>query len=179
MNRRSPRLRAAIALAALAVGFGAVASPQSASASLLDATCPAGHQVVTYSPGVTTASQTITVTYHLDLGACVSLTNPAVTNGTSSGTVTIPLSCTDLLSTMSATQDFTWNTGQTSRFSFLRTVTTANGQTVLTLTGTITSGLFAGSPAVLTVVQPTVDLLACQSPGGLTRLDGISTFVVS
>jgi hypothetical protein len=149
-----------------------------ASASWGDVTCPAGWQTVSYSPGVTAVSQPVTVTYELDLGICVSLSNPAVTSGFSGGTVTVALSCADLLGTTTGTQDFTWNTGQSSTLSFVRTVTKVNGQTVITLAGTISSGLFAGNAAVLTVIEPTLDLLACQSPEGLESNEGVSTFVV-
>ncbi|RAJ39987.1 hypothetical protein K353_03475 [Kitasatospora sp. SolWspMP-SS2h] len=151
----------------------------SSSAAVGDLLCPAGNQTVSFNPGLTTTSRTVTITYDLRLGVCASLSHPEITSGRSSGTVVAPYSCQDLLNTSTGTQNFTWNTGATSTLSFTRTVSIVNGQTVITLNGHITSGLFTGDTGVLTVVEPALNLTACQSPTGLTSIAGTSTFVLT
>ncbi|MEU0297919.1 hypothetical protein ABZ252_00295 [Streptomyces sp. NPDC006175] len=80
--------------------------------------------------------------------------------------MTVTLDCLDLLSTTTGTQTFHWSDGQSSTLSFTRTVTNVNGQTVLTLAGPITAGVFTRKHAVFTVVEPVLNLTACQSPKG-------------
>lgn len=154
------------------------ASPAS-HALVGDMVCPAGNQTVSFSPGVTLTPQNVSVTFNAALGLCVSLTQPQITSGTSSGNVTVALDCLDLLSTTTGTQTFNWNDGQSSTLSFTRTVTNLNGQTVLTLTGPITAGLFTGRTAVFVIVQPALNLLACQTPQGLTSQSGVATLAIT
>ncbi|MGW4807437.1 hypothetical protein [Kitasatospora sp. NPDC004272] len=121
----------------------------------------------------------VVILYDLALGVCASSSHSEITSGHSSGTVVAPYSCQDLLDTSTGTQDFTWNTGATSTLSFTRTVTIVNGQNVITLTGHITSGLFTGDTGVLTIIEPVLDLTACQSPTGLTSTAGVTTLLLT
>ncbi|MBW8485424.1 hypothetical protein [Actinomadura parmotrematis] len=173
------RGRAVTASLLLAGGLLPLIAAPPASARLADVTCPAGNQTVSFSPGVKTAPQTVTVTYNAALGVCASLSQPSITSGTSGGTVTVTLSCADLLSTTTGTQVFTWNTGQSSTLAFTRTVTNVNGQTVITLRGKISAGLFTGRTAVFTVVEPVLDLTACQTAAGLTSQAGVTTLLIT
>lgn len=170
------------ALALVASGTVATASAQAATpprALVADLACPAGNQTVSFSPGVTLTPRTVTVAYDLALGVCVSLTQPGITSGSSEGNVTLTLDCLDLLSTSTGTQSFLWSDGRTSTLSFTRTVSIVNGQTVLTLTGPITAGVFSGRSAVLTVVEPALDVLACESAQGLTSQAGVTTLLIT
>jgi hypothetical protein len=166
------------ALAALVLAPNAHAAPAT-TAGLADMACPAGNQTVSFSPGLHTAPATTTITYDARLGVCASLSHPEITSGYSAGTVVAAYSCADLLNTSTGTQDFHWSNGQSSTLSFTRTVTILNGQTVITLTGPITSGLFTGDTAVFTVVEPLLDVLACQSTAGLTSQAGITTLLIT
>lgn len=141
--------------------------------------CPAGNQTVSFSPGVTLTPRSVSVSFHAALGVCASLTQPQITSGSSSGNVTVTLDCLDLLSTTTGTQTFRWSDGQSSTLSFTRTVTNVNGQTVITLTGPVTAGLFTGRTAVFTVTEPALDLTACQSPQGLTSQAGVTTLAIT
>lgn len=177
-----PRRTLAVLFAALALVLGGLLTApaaQAAPAALGDLVCPAGNQAVSFSPGLTNTSKTTTITYNATLGVCASLTHPEITSGGSAGTVVAPYSCLDLLNTSTGTQTFTWNTGQSSVLSYTRTVTILNGQTVITLTGTITSGLFTGGHAVFTVVEPALQLTACETPQGLTSQAGVTTLVIT
>lgn len=142
-------------------------------------TCPAGSQTVSFSPGVTSTPQNISVTFSVALGVCVSLTQPQIYGGSSQGSVTVTLDCLDLLSTTTGTQTFHWRDGQSSVLSFTRTVTNINGQTVITLTGSIICGAFTGRTAVCTVVEPALALTACQTPQGLTGQSGVTTLLIT
>ncbi|MET8578925.1 hypothetical protein [Streptomyces sp. NPDC005012] len=175
-------LAAALSTAALVAG-ALVAAPAAHSATsarlVADMACPVGSQTVSFSPGVTLTPQSVTVTYNVALGVCASLTQPQITSGSSQGTVTVTLDCLDLLSTTTGTQTFHWSDGQSSVLSFTRTVTSANGQTVITLTGPITSGLFTGRIATFTVVEPALDLTACLTSRGLTGQTGVTTLLIT
>jgi hypothetical protein len=89
------------------------------------------------------------------------------------------LTCLDLAQPGSATKTFTWNTGQTSVFSYNRTITRVGGNTVITLIGAITQGLFAGDTAVEVIVGPTPDTLKCLTPPGITSVFGAVTLTIS
>lgn len=150
-----------------------------ASAMVGDVICPAGNQSQTYSPGLTDTPQPVAASYNVSLGICTSLSHLNLTSGTSSDSIHIAqYSCLDLLTESAGSQTFTWNTGQTSTFTFNRTVAMVNGNIVLTLTGAISSGLFTGDSALLTIVEPATDLLACETSAGLTSAAGLVTFVV-
>ncbi|MGW2277815.1 hypothetical protein [Streptomyces sp. NPDC001770] len=183
MRPRAGRAVSALcALAALGTGLFAIPTAQAAPASralVADLACPAGNQNVSFSPGVTLTPRTVSVTYDLALGVCVSLAQPGITGGTSGGTVSLTLDCLDLLGTSMTTQTFLWSDGQTSTLSFTRTVTIINGQTVLTLTGPVSAGVFSGRSAVLTVVEPALDVLACESTLGLRSQAGVTTLIIT
>lgn len=162
-------------LAAIAV---TVVGATPSHAAPLDMNCPLGSQQVTQTPGLTNTEQTVDVVVALDLGTCASLSHPTIHTGTSHADFTATLSCADLLSTGTGSQVFAWSTGETSTFSFTRTVAQTDGETVLTLTGKITSGLFTGDNGVLTIADTTLDLAACQSPGGLTHESGATSLAL-
>lgn len=134
---------------------------------------------MTYNPGVTDSPQSIGVTYTVDLGTCVSLTHTSIVTGTSGGSAVQTMSCDDVLSASQGSQEIDWNTGQVSGFSYTRTVIRVNGTSILTLTGTIDSGLFAGDTAVMTIADPAAQFLACQDPGGLSAVSGTTSLVLS
>ncbi|MEU4746985.1 hypothetical protein AB0G02_41910, partial [Actinosynnema sp. NPDC023658] len=69
--------------------------------------------------------------------------------------------CLELLRNGSATLTITWNTGQTSTISFNYTVNIVGAAMVVTYTGTVTSGLFAGSTVLQVNTNPATDVLLC------------------
>jgi hypothetical protein len=87
-------------------------------------------------------------------------------------------SCTQLLVT-SPPLVFSWNDGRSSTITGTGVVTHAAGQVVITDTGTVTSGEFAGDSAVLTLTAPDADFLACFTPGGVTTLDFAETLTIT
>jgi hypothetical protein len=72
---------------------------------------------------------------------------------------------------------FVWSNGQNSTFSYTKTTVDINGQIIATLSGTITSGVFAGEFATKVVVLPTADLTACET-GGLSDSNGAITLQI-
>ncbi|MFI9005859.1 hypothetical protein ACIGNX_01330 [Actinosynnema sp. NPDC053489] len=148
-----------------------------ASAGVLDVTCSApSSQNDTYAPPLSTTPQTVTVSSSTQYGPCVSLSNPAITSGTRTRTLIIPgRSCLDLLNGGPATYTITWNTGQTSTISSNFTSTTVGTALVVTDTGTVTSGLFAGSTVVQVLTGPATDVLLCTA--GLGTVSSIYSTV--
>jgi hypothetical protein len=130
---------------------------------LLDVTCtPPSSSVITYNPPLTNAPQISTAALNWQLGPCVSTSVPGLTSGTVSvvkppGTRT----CLDLLAALSQTVTITWNTGATSTLSANLTVTKQGAVLLVTHTGTVTSGLFAGDTVVMTETGSATDITLC------------------
>ncbi len=168
-------LRVLVAVAtALAVGVPV----GTAAADPLDLVC-AGTQTVTYSPGLTLVPTSQTITVQAIYSPCVSASQPAVTAGQAGVTTHEVRSCLDVAEPGGATRFITWNTGQTSTFLYNAIVNTVGGNTVVTLTGTITAGLFAGDSAVQVIVGPTLDTLSCLIPPGITSRFSVTTLTIT
>ncbi|MET8575598.1 hypothetical protein [Streptomyces sp. NPDC005012] len=165
-RRISPRtmFTGLTALLCVLVSLMSAAGPAGARESgLLDVTCtPPSSNTVVYSTPLTLAPQSVGLTSSVQLGPCVSVSTPALTSGTS--VVSAPpasRSCLDLLSAGTETRTVTWNTGATSALSLNRTVTVAGAALVVTFTGTVTSGLFAGDTVLMTITGPSTDITLC------------------
>lgn len=165
-SRTGPRaaLTGLAALLFLLVSLLTTAGPASARENgLLDVTCtPPSSNTVVYTPPLTLAPQSVGLTSTIQLGPCISFSTPAIISGTSF--VTVPpasRSCLDLLGAYAETRTVTWNTGASSTLSMNRTVTLAGAVVVVTFTGTVTSGLFAGDTILMTITGPSVDITQC------------------
>ncbi|MFH8755945.1 hypothetical protein [Streptomyces atroolivaceus] len=148
----------------LLVSLTLAAGPASARENgLLDATCiPPSSSNVAYSPPLTNSPQLTTATINWQLGPCISASVPALTSGTMVDYVP-PRSrtCVDLLAPGTETKTVTWNTGATSTLSMNRTVTVVGATLVVTHTGTVTAGLFAGDSVVGTETGVATDITLC------------------
>ncbi|MBY8851945.1 hypothetical protein K7G98_28145, partial [Saccharothrix sp. MB29] len=71
----------------------------------------------------------------------------------------------------------TWDDGRTSTFSYTVTVSSLPGLDVVTKTGTITAGAFAGRAAQATQAAPTLDPLQCLGQG-VQRQTALGTFAI-
>ncbi|BFV54989.1 hypothetical protein KCMC57_up00930 [Kitasatospora sp. CMC57] len=166
---------------ALAAGTLLAGSPAQAATGDILCTAPSSDSS-TYSPplGLTPASTTVTITR--DLNTCTSLSVPAITSApVTVHQVTIPsYSCLTLLSTAATTISFTWNNGATSVVTGTRTVNLAAAALTTTVTGTVTSGLFAGDSVVYQLVGPSTDVLACTlGLGTVSRIDSVATLAIN
>jgi hypothetical protein len=129
---------------------------------------------------LTNRTQPTTVNVSGVLAPCVSrdLLSPSpITSGTFAAPVNRDTSCLELLNGGPGSRVFRWNTGRTSTFTFNSISNYIQGQIVVTLNGTITSGDFTGA----TVTQESIlvaDLTRCGDPGGLTRTNGITTLAI-
>ncbi|MER5261805.1 hypothetical protein ABTZ99_06965 [Actinosynnema sp. NPDC002837] len=172
------RIAVAVLMTAVsAVALAALGPAGTASAGVLDVTCtPPSSNNITYNPPLTMTPQTLAFSAATQYGPCVSLSNPAITSGsrTTTGSVS-DASCLDLLGSRSFTLTITWNTGQTSTIAGNSSATTAGAVLVSTFTGTVTSGLFAGSTAVQVLTAPATDVLLCTV--GLGTVSGIYSLV--
>ncbi|MFD1146233.1 hypothetical protein [Saccharothrix hoggarensis] len=147
--------------AATVLGLMAFATP--ATAGALDVTClPTSSQTASFSPPLTLTPGPTTVTASTQYGPCTSTSVPELTSGSRSATITYPaLSCLDLVTSAPLTFTITWNTGQTSTISGSTTVTTAGAALVVTITGNVTAGLFAGDSVVQTITGPSTAVTLC------------------
>ncbi|MFH8755946.1 hypothetical protein [Streptomyces atroolivaceus] len=167
------------ALLSLTVALLAGAGPVSARENgLLDATCTTpSSSSTTYSPPLTNTPQLSTTSSSWQLGPCVSASVPGLTSGSHSDTGTLrSRSCLELLSSGAVTLVFNWNTGATSTMSLNRTTTVVGAVMIVTMTGTVTSGLFAGDTVVITLASPATDVLLCTA--GLGTVSSLYSTVV-
>ncbi|WP_257132584.1 MULTISPECIES: hypothetical protein [unclassified Streptomyces] len=117
-----------------------------------------------------------------DLSTCTSLSVPAITSApVTVHTVTIPsYSCLTLLNSAPTTISFTWNNGATTVVTGTRIVNLAAAVLTTTVTGTVTSGLFAGDTVVYQLIAPATDVLACTlGLGTVSRIDSIATLAIN
>lgn len=184
-RRAGPRAALTSVTALMFLLVGALSTAGSASAresGLLDVTCtPPSSNTAAFSPPLTLAPQNVGVNSSFQFGPCVSLSTPAITSGTSVATAPpAPRSCLDLLTASPTTRIVTWNTGATSTLSMNRTVTMAGAAIVLTYTGTVTSGLFAGDTVLMTSTQPSTDITLCTlGLGSVSSTYGVVTLEIT
>jgi hypothetical protein len=159
------RLRSALAslITAAAIVLSVVATASPATASTLDVTCiPPSSQTTTFTPPLTLVPKPVTVTASTQYGPCSSTTVPGLTAGSRNATIFYPRrSCLDLLKSEAVTFTIHWNTGQQSTISGNTTASVVGAALVVTITGNVTSGLFAGDSVVQTVTGPSTDVTLC------------------
>lgn len=165
------RRAATLALTATAALLTAPAAAHAASST----TC-LGSSVITYSPSLTNTAQTVTYTETDTFTPCVS-TNPALTDGRFTGSVTLPgASCLVVPSlTLNTPYTITWNNGAPSSVNLSFTDAIAEGIEQVTGTGTVTSGQFQGANATLIWLYTVPDPLQCLASPGVTTQTGTLT----
>lgn len=147
-----------------------------ASAAVLDVTClPPSSDLVTYNPALTTTPRNVAITATTTYGPCVSARVPGLTSGSRTFQGTGSRSCLSLLSAGTETFTITWNTGQTSTVSVGKLVNVVGAALVVTFTGTVTSGLFAGDAVLQIVTGPAVGITLCTL--GLATVSRINSLV--
>ncbi|MFI9010007.1 hypothetical protein ACIGNX_22520 [Actinosynnema sp. NPDC053489] len=124
-----------------------------------------------------TCAGTATTTTNLIYSPCVS-SDPTLTAATSGSTFTGPGSCLTLPGFSSGTSVLTWNNGNTSTFAFNATTAIVGGNVVITRTGTITAGRFAGDTAIRVVTYPAPNPLGCLTTG-VTSRTGVVTLTIT
>ncbi|HEY7144260.1 MAG TPA: hypothetical protein VH637_08435 [Streptosporangiaceae bacterium] len=176
---RLPKLPAAIACLAVIAAGTIVAAAPAAGAGVVDAQCE-GITTIQYSPGLTGTTQTVTITAANSYPTCLSLAD--LTISSAEGTVqplTGPDDCVPLI-TSPITVTETWSNGQTSTMGLsVIDISTEVSAEVLTATGSVTSGEFAGDTVVNVITIELTDLGGCDNPGGLTELSGVSTLTLT
>ncbi|MFF0497836.1 hypothetical protein ACFYU5_15615 [Nocardia aobensis] len=162
-----------------AAGGGAEGTAAAQDLSLVS--CPLGSQTTTYNPGLHLTAPPGDVHLHStgNLGACVS-TDLQHTGGTYSVDGSGPLTCTGGNSSGSGTVNWADPTTHPSRFTFTGAVSERPaGDSVLVLTGSITSGDYSGHTLIETVVIASTDLTGCLTPEGLTTTSGTFSFTIA
>ncbi|GAA2037610.1 hypothetical protein GCM10009839_43630 [Catenulispora yoronensis] len=180
-TKRPARTQAARrSAAAILLAAGCTLLPVPA-AHAVDATTCTGTSSVSYSPGLTLTSQTVTLAETDTFTSCTS-TDPTITGlPTSPYTYPIPnASCNSVQYAAGNTLVPHWNNGQTSTISGVTYTTTNTAGITQTLgTGTITAGEFTGDIAVISWSYPLVNPLLCLLPGGLASQNGTIIFEVT
>jgi hypothetical protein len=171
------RLSMTLAVLSMLASTWVAAAPAQAGGAL-DLTCQ-GTQTINYAPGLVLEPKQVIFKASETFPSCVSVSDQSIKSGTHTATAQMKLGCLTVLEPGKGTKTFTWNNGQTSTFTYTSTATQALGQTVLTLTGTITAGKFAGDTAAQ-VITTSGDPLGCvASPAGVMSAQGTSTLVLT
>ena len=183
MDRK--RLASWIAVPALAAGTTAWTAAAPAHAAVTAMSCT-GWDHATFSPGLTDTLRSTTVTNDEDLnvldafsptGSCVAV-GSAATAGELDVTVVAPSSCTQIIS-LTGTHTIAWNDGRSSTIPYTATIARGDSTTVITLTGTVSSGEFSGDSVVQTYTALNTAFAACGSPSGLPSLDLALTLTIT
>ena len=150
-----------------------------AQAATVNVTC-LGTQHVNHSPGLLLLTPRVTtLTVDEVLAPCISSSHPGITARSHRSFQTRPITCLAVLSPNSFSKVLTWSTGNTSTFQFNQLATNVAGNSVVTLTGVITEGLFAGSTAVETITGPANSWECLFEPGLRDRLNVVSLVIAS
>jgi hypothetical protein len=173
-NRRSVVF---LGLVAMALGSGLAVSAPAQASSIAAISCT-GWTYTTYSPGLTNTVQPTTVVDqgnlnvigpHSPTGSCLALGSSA-TSGQRNVTALLNLSCNAILEE-TGVETIDWNDGQSTSFSFTATAAHIGSNTVLTETGTVTSGEFIGDSVVETFTAANLAFTDCATDTGVTSLD--------
>ncbi|MGF7237930.1 MAG: hypothetical protein ACQSGP_23660 [Frankia sp.] len=166
----SPRRALVGAFTLAAVAADLWFAPVAASAAPAHVTCT-GQEAVNYSPGLTFTPHDTTVTINGFLGSagnpglCVA-PGEGITSATYTEVFNRPgASCVQALFDGPGSRVIVWSDGHSSTFTFTAQIQTLPAASLVTLTGTITSGEFAGRRAVETIQIPQLDLLQCLTTG--------------
>lgn len=121
--------------------------------------------------------QNIRYTNLTNYNVCTS-TDPTIVSGVIDVDATFFNSC--LANAEPVESTIQWNDGTASTLSILGIgVNVVGNVQVFTSIGSVISGRFQGDSVVLTNAFVTLDLLGCLAPGGLTKLEGTSTLVIT
>jgi hypothetical protein len=173
--------RAAVAVM-IAAAATTLAGAMPANAVSIDVVCvPPSSDVITFDPPLTLTPQTVDGTSFIQLGPCTSLTVPGLASGSSIQTFTAPDStCEVLLGALPTEFTITWNTGQTSTITGNTVGVLEAGLLTVTLTGSVSSGLFAGHSVAGNQSGPATDLLLCRlGLGDVSSVYTVGTFTIS
>lgn len=173
-----------VGVVALALGT-AVAASAPAHAAVATITCT-GWTYTTYTPGLTDTVRPTTVVDqgrlnvigpHSPTGSCLAVGSSA-TSGTRDVTALLNLSCNAIL-TESGVETIVWNDGQSTSFTFTATAAHIGSNTVLTETGDVTTGEFAGDHVVETFTAPNLSILDCATATGVASLDYATAITIA
>ncbi|MFY1830731.1 hypothetical protein ACN47A_32755 [Myxococcus fulvus] len=145
-------------------------------------TCPVGVATNRFTPPLRNTPQDVVVSGSNELSNCYSVLGDPVTSASRpSFSALFPhYSCLSLVESGPSTAVFTWNTGETSTFTFTRLTTRVEGLLfVLTHVGTVSAGKFEGATAVRATSILATDLEACGSPEGLSEMTGATTLTLT
>lgn len=178
-SMRVSRWLVAVTMTSVLTSAFALSVAPSAGAATVNTTC-AGTQHVNQTPGLLLFTPRVTtLTVDEIFAPCVSPNHPGLTGRSHSSFQTRPITCLALLSPNSFTKVLTWSTGDTSTFAFNQVATTIGGNTVVTLTGVITQGLFAGSTAIETITGPANTWECLFEPGLMDRFNVVTLVITS
>ncbi|MFI2104588.1 hypothetical protein ACH436_14930 [Isoptericola sp. NPDC019693] len=175
-RRRRRGVLAAVAGAALALAAG-LGGAVPAQADVLDATCT-GTTNIAYSPGIKLVAATVDVTDTTSFSCTTS--KASINRGHLSNSSTgVERGCLSVGAT-SFNRTVYWSDYSTSDLTGTSTTANIAGNTVETITGTVSGGRFEDDTFVLVRTLPNIaGLLDCLTTTGLTQVSGTSVLTIT
>ncbi|MBM7774279.1 hypothetical protein JOD54_004483 [Actinokineospora baliensis] len=131
---------------------------------------------VNFSPGLSYTTQTVAVSGVETASTCTSLTHPNLHSFTAPFAGNTERSCLSLLAEGNGDETLYWDNSTTSHWDWTSHPTQTGSALVVVTTGLITSGTLTGATVTQELVVTASTLDACTQPGGLTQLQGPSTW---
>ncbi|RLK58568.1 hypothetical protein [Actinokineospora cianjurensis] len=173
MSFRAQPLRALTATTALCLLGLLTPTPAQATPALVACV---GDVEVNFTPGLTYTTQTVAVSGSENATTCTSLTHPNLRSFSAPFSGSTERSCLALLAEGTGDETLLWDNSTTSHWEWTSHPTQTGSALVVATTGLITSGTLAGATVTQELVVTANTLDACTQPGGLTQLDGASTW---
>ncbi|MEU4742806.1 hypothetical protein AB0G02_20405 [Actinosynnema sp. NPDC023658] len=176
---RHIRITAAAGAALGLAAAGVVVVPGSAQAAPVAIVCAVGSQRTDYTPPLTNTTRDTAVSSTENYSCTSLLTGVSSATGTTANGGEQSCLLALVPPTDTSIRTYQWNTGQSSTIAFFtNTVATlANGTTVITSVGSVSSGLGQGSAVTRVVAQPSLSLTACATTG-INTLNGNATLEI-
>jgi hypothetical protein len=141
-----------------------------------------GHSSTTFSPGITNEIQDVNYVGNNTFACTPPLGNTELTGGISQVSVSnAPLSCLSLYPPNGEDRvvPYNWNDGEQSVVTYTdATVVTADGNIVITETGSVTSGLYSGYQSTLITTLFDSILSNCGTSRGQVSVAGQETLTI-
>ena len=192
MQAKGPSKNARIYLLTLAA-LGAMLFASTVPARAVDLASCSGIATITASPPITTTPHAVTFTTTVNYPLCITASFPFVRSAQSVQVqyVPAPIACEDLEGALDGLGELSsygqgpveitidWSSGADSIFEATGSVIASDDLVrVNTITGSISSGQFAGASANRENVYPVYDL-DCTTTGSLETFEGLSTLTIT
>lgn len=155
-------------------------APATAQQPVQLVTCAIGSESVIYNPGLTFTERYRHISVSGNYGGCLAPGKPNLVSGTTSFEFNYKGSClTPLDTSLPDNRKINWNTGDASDLSGKVILNDVAGTLSVTIVGEVKGGLFQGAAYQLQITNPTLDIISCLGPTGITTTGGPAILTIT